>query len=75
MIVTLVLITGRSAREPERADGIEPILRVIGGLPPGAPAGFEAAFGWGGWWSYWRITASNRTWRTRCSARRSPRPG
>ena len=47
MIVTLVLITGRSAREPERADGIEPILRVIGGLPPGAPAGFEAALGWG----------------------------
>src|SRR3989475_13273537 len=29
-------------------NGVEPILKVIGGLPPGAPAAFEAAFGWGG---------------------------
>src|SRR5260370_7532574 len=28
-------------------NGVEPILRVIGGLPPGTPAAFEAAFGWG----------------------------
>src|SRR5499425_276258 len=26
-------------------NGVEPILGVIGGLPPGAPAAFEAAFG------------------------------
>jgi len=26
---------------------VEPILRVIGGLPSGTPAAFEAAFGWG----------------------------
>ena len=26
---------------------VEPILKVIGGLPPGTPAAFEAAFGWG----------------------------
>jgi transposase len=28
-------------------NGVEPILAVIGGLPPGTPAAFEAAFGWG----------------------------
>src|SRR5258708_1245927 len=29
-------------------NGTETILGVIGGLPPGTPAAFEAAFGWGG---------------------------
>src|SRR5262249_40792498 len=28
-------------------NGVEPILSVIGGLPPGMPAAFGAAFGWG----------------------------
>ena len=28
-------------------NGVQPILAVIGGLPPGTPAAFEAAFGWG----------------------------
>jgi transposase len=28
-------------------NGVEPILRVIGGLPAGTPAAYEAAFGWG----------------------------
>ena len=28
-------------------NGVEPILSVIGDLPPGTPAAFEAAFGWG----------------------------
>jgi len=28
-------------------NGVTPILGVIGGLPPGTPAAFEAAFGWG----------------------------
>jgi hypothetical protein len=28
-------------------NGAEPILKVIGGLPPGTPAAFEAAFGTG----------------------------
>src|ERR1700745_2517578 len=27
--------------------GVNPILRGIGGLPPGTPAVFEEAFGWG----------------------------
>jgi transposase len=28
-------------------NGVAPVLGVIGGLPPGTPAAFEAAFGWG----------------------------
>src|SRR6266705_2058065 len=28
-------------------NGAEPILGVIGGLPPGTAAAFEAAYGWG----------------------------
>jgi hypothetical protein len=28
-------------------NGVEPILKVIGGLPPGTPAAFEAGFGTG----------------------------
>ena len=28
-------------------NGVETIVGVIGGLPPGTPAAFEAAFGWG----------------------------
>ena len=28
-------------------NGVRPVLGVIGGLPPGTPAAFEAAFGWG----------------------------
>ena len=28
-------------------NGVQPILSVIGGLPPGTQAAFEAAFGWG----------------------------
>src|SRR5262249_61906501 len=29
-------------------NGVQPILGVLGGLPAGTPAAFEAAFGWGG---------------------------
>jgi hypothetical protein len=29
------------------ANGVAPILSVIGRLPAGTPAAFEAAFGWG----------------------------
>ncbi len=28
-------------------NGVRPVLGVIGGLPPGTPVAFEAAFGWG----------------------------
>ena len=54
-------------------NGAEPILTVIGGLPPGTPAAFEAGFGTGGWCSCSRVTGSPHTWCTRCGARRSPR--
>jgi hypothetical protein len=56
-------------------NGVEPILKVIGGLPPGTPAAFEAAFGTGGWQCCWRITGSSRIWCTRRGARRSPPRG
>ena len=51
-------------------NGLEPILGMIGGLPPIMPTAFEAVFGW---WSCWRAAASTRTCCTRCCARRSPR--
>jgi hypothetical protein len=53
-------------------NGVKPILSVIGSLPAGTLAAFEAAFGWGG---CSKATASSRTWCTRCSARPSPRRG
>jgi hypothetical protein len=28
-------------------NGVKPVLSVIGGLPAGTPAAYEAAFGWG----------------------------
>ena len=56
-------------------NGVQPILRVIGGLPPGTPAAFEAAFGTGWLWSCWRITGSTRIWCIRRGARRLPRRG
>src|SRR6266545_5755892 len=34
-------------------NGVEPILKVIGGLPPGTPAAFEAAFGTS--WLVWLL--------------------
>ena len=56
-------------------NGAGPILKVIGGLPPGTPAAFEAAFG-----TSWLVElledyGSPRTWCTRRGARRSPQPG
>jgi hypothetical protein len=56
-------------------NGAEPILKVIGGLPPGTPAAFEAAYGTSWLAGCWRPTGSPRTWCTRRGARRSPRPG
>ncbi len=53
-------------------NGVEPILEVIGGLPPGTSAASGAAFGTGmagGGCS--RATASTRTWCTRRGARRA----
>jgi hypothetical protein len=33
------------------------LIPILGALPPGTPVAFEAAYGWGGWWS----SAANRT--------------
>jgi hypothetical protein len=40
--------TGEVLANRNVPNGVEPILKVIGGLPPGTPAAFEAAFG-AGW--------------------------
>ena len=56
-------------------NGVETILSVIGGLPPGTPAAFEAAYGWGWLVELLENYGSPPTWCTRCGARRSPRPG
>jgi transposase len=37
--------TGEVLANRNVPNGVEPILKVIGGLPPGTPAAFEAAFG------------------------------
>jgi hypothetical protein len=55
--------------------GVEPVLRVIGGLPPGPRPRSRPPAARAGWWSCSRATGSLRTWCTRCGARRSPRPG
>jgi transposase len=39
--------TGEVLANRNVPNGVEPILKVIGGLPPGTPAAFEAAFGTG----------------------------
>ncbi len=56
-------------------NGVQPVLKVIGGLPPGTPAAFGAPMAPAGWWRCWRVTGSRRTWCTRRGARRSPRRG
>ena len=76
----VAVVTGDGTVELNKnvVNGSEPMLRLIGDLPPGTPVAFEAAFGWGwlaGWLRCWRTTASRRTWCTRCGARRSPRRG
>lgn len=57
-------------------NGVKPVLSVIGGLPAGTPAAYEAAFGWGwlpGAAGRLRLRAAHGP--ARCSARRSPRRG
>ena len=73
----VAVVTGDGTVELNKnvVNGSEPMLRLIGDLPSGTPVAFEAAFGWAGWSSCWRTTASSRTWCTRCGARRSPQPG
>ena len=55
------------------ANGAAPILKVIGGLPPGTPAAFEAARGTSWLMELLEDYGFARTWCTRRGARRSPR--
>ena len=73
----VAVVTGMGKVQLNRnvVNGSEPMLRLIGELPPGTPVAFEAASGGAGWCSCWRTTGSTRTWCIRCGARRSPRPG
>jgi transposase len=45
--LAVVDATGEVLANRNVPNGVEPILKVIGGLPPGTPAAFEAAFGTG----------------------------
>src|SRR5262245_55649773 len=45
--VAVINETGEVLANRNVPNGVEPILSVIGGLPAGTPAAFEAAFGWG----------------------------
>src|SRR5437016_9298518 len=45
--VAVVDQSGKVLANRNVVNGVEPILRVIGGLPPGTPAALEAAFGTG----------------------------
>src|SRR5881296_1479141 len=45
----VAVVTGDGTVELNKnvVNGSEPMLRLIGNLPPGTPVAFEAAFGWG----------------------------
>src|SRR2546430_17294631 len=44
--VAVVAEDGTVQLNKNTVNGTEPILRLIGDLPPGTPVAFEAAFGW-----------------------------
>jgi transposase len=45
----VAVVTGEGKVQVNRnvVNGVEPVLRLIGGLPAGTPVAFEAAYGWG----------------------------
>jgi hypothetical protein len=45
--VAVVTESGQVRLNKNVVNGSEPMLRLIGDLPPGTPVAFEAAFGWG----------------------------
>src|SRR5438105_5648551 len=51
------------------ANGVEPILRVMGEVPVGTRWRSRPPTAGGGWWSSWRTTGSSRIWCTRLDAR------
>ena len=44
--VAVVTEDGQVQLNKNVVNGSEPMLRLIGGLPPGTPVAFEAAYGW-----------------------------
>ncbi|HXJ27301.1 MAG TPA: transposase, partial [Streptosporangiaceae bacterium] len=44
--VAVVTEDGKVQLNKNTVNGAEPVLRLIGDLPPGTPVAFEAAFGW-----------------------------
>src|SRR5882762_10207604 len=44
--VAVVAEDGKVQLNRNVVNGVEPMLRLIGDLPPGTPVAFEAAFGW-----------------------------
>jgi transposase len=45
--VAVVAEDGKVQLNRNVVNGVEPVLKLIGGLPAGTPVAFEAAFGWG----------------------------
>ena len=73
--VAVVTEDGKVQLNKNVVNGTEPMLRLIGDLPPGRRWRSRPRSAGAGWSSCWRTTASSRTWCTRCGARRSPRRG
>jgi len=45
--VAVVAEDGKVQLNRNVVNGVEPVLKLLGGLPAGTPVAFEAAFGWG----------------------------
>ena len=73
--VAVVDDTGVLQRNRNVANDPAQLVAILGGLPPGTPVAFEAAYGWAGWSGCWRNWSWDRTWSIPAAARRSPRPG
>jgi hypothetical protein len=73
--VAIVDDAGVPQRNPNLANDPAKLIPVLGGLPPGTPVAFEAAYGWAGWSTCWRNWSWSRTWSIPAAARPSPRPG
>lgn len=73
--IAIVDAAGEEQRNRNVPNDPAQLVPILGGLPPGTPVAFEAAYGWGGWSSCWRSWSWTRIWSIPAAARRSPRPG
>ena len=73
--VAIVDAAGVQQRNRNLANDPAKLSPVLGGLPPGTPVAFEAAYGWAGWSICSRNWSWSRTWSIPAAARQSPRPG